>query len=72
MVEWVKGPALSLLWLRSLLWCRFGPWSGNFYMPWAQPKTNKQTKKVDRIKGQIDDIGQKRLVQKIQHQTNNI
>ena len=30
----VKDPALSLLWLRSLLWCRFDPWAGKFSMLW--------------------------------------
>ena len=32
MVHQVKGPALSLLWLRVQLWHRFNPW----------PKRNKQ------------------------------
>ena len=36
--QWVKDLALSLLWLRPLKWCRFDPWPGNFYMPWAPPK----------------------------------
>ena len=36
----VKDPALSLLWFKSLLWCGFDPWPGNFYMPHSQ--TNKQ------------------------------
>ena len=34
-VQWVKDSALSLLWLRSLLWHRFDPWPGNFRMLWA-------------------------------------
>ena len=38
----IKDPALSLLWLRSLLWCRFDLWPGNFCMPWVWFK-----KKVD-------------------------
>ena len=29
MVQWVKDLALSLLWLRLLLWHRFDPWPGN-------------------------------------------
>ena len=29
----VKNLALSLLWLRSLLWCEFDPWPGNFCVP---------------------------------------
>ena len=37
-VQWVKDPALSLLWLRSLRWCGFSPWLRKFHMPRAQPK----------------------------------
>ena len=38
MAQWVKDPALSLMWLRSLLWSRFDPWPRNFCMPQAQLK----------------------------------
>ena len=38
MAQWVKDPALSLLWLGSLLWYEFDPLSGNFHMPWVCPK----------------------------------
>ena len=34
--QWVKDPALSLQWLRSLLWHGFNPW--DICMPWAWPK----------------------------------
>ena len=34
----VKDPALSLLWLGSLLWCRVHPWPGNFRVSWGWPK----------------------------------
>ena len=37
-VQWVKNPVLSLLWLESLLWHGFHSWPGNFHMPWAWPK----------------------------------
>ena len=37
-VEWVKGPALSLKRLGLLLWHGFYPWPGNFHMLWAWPK----------------------------------
>ena len=37
-VWWVKDLALSLQWLRSLLWCGFDSWTGNFYMLQVQPK----------------------------------
>ena len=44
MVQWVKDPVLSLKQLRSLLWHAFNPRSGDFLMPWMQPKkTPKQT-----------------------------
>lgn len=33
----VKDSALSLLWLRSLLWLGFDPWPGNFCMSRARP-----------------------------------
>ena len=39
--QWVKDPALSLLRLKSLLWCRFDPWSRNFHLPRMQPKNNR-------------------------------
>ena len=41
----VKDLALSLLWLRSLLWWGFDPWPGNFCMPWAWQKKKKKKKK---------------------------
>ena len=37
-VQLVKDPTLSQQWLRSLLWCGFDPWPGNFHMLWVQPK----------------------------------
>ena len=40
----VKDLVLSLLWLGSLLWCRFDPWPGNFCMQRAQPKKKKKLK----------------------------
>ena len=38
----VKDLALTLLWLRLLLWCRFDPWPGNFHMLWVQPQKKKK------------------------------
>ena len=35
-------PVLSLLCLRSLLWCRFDPWPRNLSMPQVQPKKKKK------------------------------
>ena len=40
----VKGLALSLQPLRSLLWCRFSPWPGSFHMLSAWPKKKKKKK----------------------------
>lgn len=39
-VQWVKDPALSLLWPRLLLWYRFHPWPWNFHMPRAWQKNS--------------------------------
>ena len=36
--QYVKHPALPLLWLGSLLWCGFDPWLWKFHMPQVQPK----------------------------------
>ena len=33
-----KDSALSLQWLRSLLWHRFDPWPRNFHVPQTWPK----------------------------------
>ena len=33
MAQWVKDLALSLQWLRSLLWHRFDSWPRNLPMP---------------------------------------
>ena len=45
MVQWVKDPVLSLLWLRSLLWRRFGPWSRNLHaLGIAKKKERKKGK----------------------------
>ena len=42
MVQWVKHPALSLLWLWSLLWPTSSPWPGNVCMPRGQKQTTNQ------------------------------
>ena len=34
----VKDPALTLQWLRSLLWHRFDPWPRNIYMLQVSPR----------------------------------
>ena len=36
--QWVKDLALSLLWLKLLLWLGFDLWPGNFHMLRAHPK----------------------------------
>ena len=45
-VHRVKDLALSPEQLMLLLWRRFDPWPGNFYMPCGQKKP-KQTKKAN-------------------------
>ena len=42
MAQWVKAPAFSLLWLKPLMWWRFGTWSGNFHMLWVWQKRKKK------------------------------
>ena len=42
LVQCVKDLALSLQWLRSLPWCGFSLWPGNFHMWWMQLKKNKK------------------------------
>ena len=47
-IQRVKDPALSLLWIRLLLWHKFSPWPRNFCMPWVQlKKKKKEMKKID-------------------------
>ena len=46
MAPWVKDLVVSLQWLRSLLWCRFDPWPGNFHMLLVQPKKKKEKTQV--------------------------
>ena len=45
MVQWVQDLAFSLQQLEWLLWCRFDPWPGDFYMLQVQPKKKKKKKK---------------------------
>ena len=42
--EWVKDPALLLMWLEPLLWHGFNPWPRNFLMPrmWPPPPKKKE------------------------------
>ena len=51
MAQQVKDPALSLLWLRSLLWYRFDAWPRNFCMLQAQPKKEKKMHRQKRKMG---------------------
>ena len=46
-VQWVKDPAWSLQWLRSLLGCGFESWLGNVHIPCVQPK--KKKKKIKEV-----------------------
>lgn len=40
MAQWVKDPAVSRLWLQSLLWLGFNPQPRNSHMLQAQPPPN--------------------------------
>ena len=52
----VKGPALSLLWLRlQLWWCGYNPWPRGLPMPQAQPKKEKKEKREKEMKTQRVD-----------------
>ena len=44
MAQWVKDPALSLLWLWLELWRGFDPWPRNFHMPQALPIVKDKNK----------------------------
>ena len=47
----IKDLALSLQWLRSMLWCRFDSWPVNFHMlPMWQKKKQKNKKKLNKLK----------------------
>ena len=47
LLQWVKDLALSLQWLRSLLWCRFNPWPGE--LPHAMHGWGQKNKKDKQI-----------------------
>ena len=44
LAQWVKDPALSLQWLRLLMWCRFVSWPWNSHVP-PSPPTPPQKKR---------------------------
>ena len=48
MAQQVKDMVLSLLWFRSVLWCGFSPWPGNFHMLWVWQKKKKKKKRKER------------------------
>ena len=45
----VKDLALSLLWLRPLLWCGFDPWPWAFPVPKEQSKKKKKKSKIIKL-----------------------
>ena len=51
MAQWVKDPALLMLWLWLQQWHGFDPWPGNFRMLQVQPK--KQNKQVRETQGTL-------------------
>ena len=38
MAQQVKDQVLLLLWLDSLLWCKFDSWPGNFHLWWVSTR----------------------------------
>ena len=50
MAQWDTDLALSLLWLRTLVWHKFDSWPQNFYMLQEWQKRKKQRKKKERKK----------------------
>ena len=52
MEQQIKNP-MSLEQLGSLLWCRFDPWPGNFYMPWVWQKNNNKKKNLFTMQSQF-------------------
>ena len=57
MAQWVKDLALSLQGSRSLLWCRFVPWPGNFHKPPLRQKKRKEGKKERERRKKISRSG---------------
>ena len=49
MAQWVKDPALSLLWLSLMLWCAFDPWPGNVCILWVCLKKDLVKKSLSRF-----------------------
>ena len=56
MVPQVKDLALSLQWLRSLLWSRFDPQPQNFYMPTFGKKKKSKTKQTNKHKNIYQEL----------------
>ena len=59
LAQQVKDPALSLLWIRSLLWHGFNLWPRKFYMPQVQPKKKKKKKKENPDPWTAKGLGQR-------------
>ena len=61
--QWVKDAALSLLWLRPLLWQGFDPWPGNFHMPWVRRrKERERNPDVALLPGLVELAGNQHLL----------
>ena len=65
MVQWIKEPALSLMWRG------FDPWPRNFYMVWMRPKKGESEKEnhtlgagiSQRINLRVEDYREAQTVQ---------
>ena len=60
MAQQVKDPALSPLWLGSLLWRRFNPWPRKFCMPqaWQEREGRKEGKRKDIPRSRVNEENQ--------------
>ena len=68
-VQWVKDPALLLLWLKLLLWCSFSPWPMNIHWPKNKNKQNYEDHYTQSFKrGKEASLGEKKK-QKQKQQT---
>ena len=61
MLQWVKGAALSLQWLGSLLWRGLNPWPGNSHAMNMETKNTKKLKKKKKKERFTPPVGRRRI-----------
>ena len=62
MVQGIKDPALSLLWLQSLLWHGFDLWPADFHMSWVGQEKKKKGKGTGPEKLSVGFVCRKRKI----------